>query len=233
MSFRRVCDHPRFMTAVTQSEPKRLFNMHLSTLPSKLLKPLASSLLAAASVAALALTAHAETHVSLNLQLGPPPPVVVREAPPRPVVVERQYSSPGPGFVWVPGHNSWVHGAWVWFPGTWVRPPQPNTVYIEGRWDERSRNWIEPHWEMMAPPPPPAPAQVIIVDAPPPLRQEHRGHAPGPDYVWIDGYWAWHGHHHEWVAGRWDRPPHGHHTWVAPRWEHHGGSYVFIEGSWH
>ena len=198
------------------------------------MKPSTFLLLSAVSASALTLTGRAETHVSLNLQLGPPAPVIVREAPPRPVIVERQYNSPGPGFVWVAGHNSWVRGGWVWIPGTWVRPPQPNTIYVEGRWDERSRNWIEPHWEVMAPPPPPAPmpSEVVIVDAPPPPRHEHRPHAPGPEFVWIDGYWGWHGHRHEWVEGRWERPPHGHREWIAPRWEHRGGSYVFIEGSW-
>jgi len=201
--------------------------MHLSTLPSKSMKPLTFALIAAVG-AALTSAARAETHVSLNLQLGAPPPVVVHTAPPPPVV-EQRIISPGSGYVWVPGHNSWMHGRWIWVPGTWVRPPQPEAVYVEGRWDERSRNWIEPHWEMVAPP---TPAPVVIVEAPPPVRHEHRGHAPGPDYVWIDGYWAWHGHHHEWVAGRWARPPHGHRQWVAPRWEHRNGSYVFIEGSW-
>ena len=130
------------------------------------MKPSKFTLLAAACAAALAVTARAETHVSidLGLRLGSPPPIVVREAPPRPVIVERQYSAPGPGFVWIPGHNSWVNGRWTWFPGTWVRPPQPNTIYVAGRWDERSRNWIESHWEL-APPPPPAP--VVIMEAPP------------------------------------------------------------------
>lgn len=203
--------------------------MHLSTHSSKYVKPLAFALLTVAGAASLALTARAETHVSLNLQLGAPPPVVVQTAPPPPVVVEQRAVAPGAGYVWVAGHNSWMHGRWVWVPGTWVVPPQPNTIYVEGRWDEHTRNWIEPHWEVVAPPPA---APVVVVEAPPPPRHEHHGHAPGPGYVWIDGYWAWHGHHHEWVAGRWALPPHGHHEWVAARWEHRGGSYVFIEGAW-
>jgi hypothetical protein len=202
--------------------------MHLP-LPSKIMKPFAFSLLAAAGLATLVVTARAETHVSLNLQLGAPPPVVVYTPPPAPVV-EQVAVSPGPGYVWVAGHHSWINGRWVWYSGAWVVPPQPNTIYVEGRWDEHTRNWIEPHWEVIAAPP--APAPVVIVTPPPPPRHEHRGYAPGPGYVWIDGYWAWHNGHHEWIAGRWEHPPHGHHEWVAARWEQHGGSYVFIEGSW-
>jgi hypothetical protein len=51
-------------------------------------------------------------------------------------------------------------------------------------------------------------------------------------FVWIDGYWAWHGGRHVWIGGRWDRPPHGRRHWVAPRWEHRGHGYIFIEGCW-
>jgi hypothetical protein len=185
---------------------------------------------AALFAATLSLTARADTRIGLDLHLGVPAPIVVREAPPRPVIVETQYAAPGPGYVWIAGHNVWMNGRWVWVAGTWALPPQPGAFYVEGRWDERSRNWIEAHWELGAPPPPPGPQ--VIVEAPPPPRHEHRGYAPGPEYVWIDGYWAWHGGHHEWVGGRWERPPHGRREWVAPRWERHGGSYVFIEGSW-
>ena len=188
-------------------------------------------LLAAVCAAALAVSGKAETHVNidLGLRLGPPPPIIVREAPPRPVIVERQYAQPGPGYVWVPGHNSWVNGRWVWFPGTWVLPPHPGAVYVEGRWDERSRNWIESHWEIV---PPPSPAPIVIVQAPPPPRREYPGYRPAPDYVWIDGYWVWRGRGYEWVPGRWDRPPHGHGRWNAAHYERHGNSYIFIEGSW-
>ena len=183
--------------------------------------------------ATLALTARADTRVNidLGLRLGPPPPIVVREAPPQPIV-EVQTRSPGAGYMWVPGRHTWRDGRWVWVSGGWVMPPQPGAVYVEGRWDGGSRNWVEGHWEVTGAPGPGPFGAELIVEAPPPPRHEHRSHAPGPDYVWIDGYWGWHGHRHEWVEGRWERPPHGRREWVAPRWEHRGNGYVFIEGSW-
>ena len=53
------------------------------------------------------------------------------------------------------------------------------------------------------PPPPPQPAEApppgaeVDVDAPPPPDQDVVvGVAPGPDYVWVGGYWGWYG-------GRW------------------------------
>ena len=209
------------------------------------MKPTLPLLSATLLVATFALPAHADPRINidLGLRLGPPPPIVVREAPPAPVVVverERRDPSPGSDYIWVSGHNTYRDGRWVWVSGAWARPPQRDAVYVEGRWDEHSRNWVESHWEVHGDRHDDrdrfdrhGPGGVeLIVEAPPPPRHERHEHRPGPDFVWIDGYWAWHGGHHEWVAGRWDRPPHGRREWVAPRWEHRGNGYVFIDGSW-
>jgi hypothetical protein len=188
--------------------------------------------LAAASCAlALVLPTHADTRVSvdLGLRLGPPVPVAVRYAPPSPRF-ERRMAAPGRGYFWIGGHHAWMTNQWVWVPGIWALPPQPGALWVEGRWDNRSRNWIDGYWSIPAPPPPPA--QVVIVEAPPPPRQEVIIMRPSPLHVWIDGYWIWRGRRHEWVAGHWELPPRGRGTWVAPRWDHRGKSYVFIEGTW-
>jgi len=187
---------------------------------------------AALVLGSFAPVAFAETHVSLDLHLGLPAPVIVREAPPAPIVVqERQYPAPGPGYVWIPGHHIRHHDHWVWVGGTWALPPQPGAFYVEGRWDERSHNWIESHWEYTVVPAPQV-VEFSFNEPPPPPRPEIIVVRPSPYHVWIAGYWVRHGHHQEWIAGHWELPPHGHHEWIAPRWEHRGGSYVFIEGSW-
>src|ERR1700748_3043139 len=67
---------------------------------------------------------------------------------------------------------------------------------------------------------------------PPPLRHEVIGVAPGPGFVWVNGYWGWRGNQHYWVAGSWQRPPRAHAVWVAPRWEPRGNRYYFHEGRW-
>jgi hypothetical protein len=68
--------------------------------------------------------------------------------------------------------------------------------------------------------------------APPPIRVESYGPAPGPGYVWINGYWGYRGNNYTWVGGRWERPPRGRHRWEAGRWEHHGDRYQWREGRW-
>src|ERR1039457_4544351 len=100
MSFRLVCDHPPFMMLVTRPEIKRLPVMQLSTLLPKAMKPALFSLPTACCAVGLALTAHAETRIGidLGLRIGVPAPIIVREAPPRPIV-ERMSLSPGSGYI--------------------------------------------------------------------------------------------------------------------------------------
>jgi hypothetical protein len=67
---------------------------------------------------------------------------------------------------------------------------------------------------------------------PPPPRAEVFGVAPGPGYVWINGYWGWSGGTHTWIEGRWERPPRPHAVWVAPSWERRQNRYRFHQGHW-
>jgi hypothetical protein len=75
-------------------------------------------------------------------------------------------------------------------------------------------------------------AEVVVRIAPPVAVVETRGVAPGPGYVWINGYHRWDGNAYVWTAGRWEMPPRPHARWVAHRWVHRRGGYVLIEGHW-
>ena len=92
--------------------------------------------------------------------------------------------------------------------------------------------------------PAPAPTPVIVVapplvvdeyyvetEPPPPLREVIVA-SPGPDFIYVRGYWGLNGRTRPWVPGHWERPPHARAQWVEPRWEHRGRGYVFIQGSW-
>jgi hypothetical protein len=65
--------------------------------------------------------------------------------------------------------------------------------------------------------PPPPPRVVRIV----PDR-------PGPEFIWIEGYWYPVGNHYRWHQGYWSRPPYEGARWVGP---HHDGE-RFYEGYW-
>ena len=56
--------------------------------------------------------------------------------------------------------------------------------------------------------PPPAPRVVRV--------QPHR---PGPNYVWVDGYWYPERGRYVWHNGYWSLPPYRTARWVQPRWD--------------
>jgi hypothetical protein len=75
--------------------------------------------------------------------------------------------------------------------------------------------------------------EVVIRVAPPrPVRVGVVGVAPGPGFVWREGWHEWRGGAYVWVPGGWIRPPHPGMIWVAPRYRAYRGGYVFVPGRW-
>ncbi|MFN0165387.1 MAG: hypothetical protein ACKV22_03065 [Bryobacteraceae bacterium] len=58
------------------------------------------------------------------------------------------------------------------------------------------------------------------------------GYAPGPGYVWIDGFYDLRGPRWMWAPGYWVRPPRPRAVWARPYWEPHRGGYRFHRGYW-
>ena len=73
---------------------------------------------------------------------------------------------------------------------------------------------------------------VTIGRTPPPLRYERRPPAPGPDFVWVDGFWRWDEGRYVWVPGRWDRPPFAGAYWSHPHYDHYADGWHYHEGHW-
>jgi hypothetical protein len=73
---------------------------------------------------------------------------------------------------------------------------------------------------------------VAVRVAPPPPRYGVVGFAPGPGYVWTDGYWDWRGGSWFWVGGRWLRPPHPRAVWVPGHWREGRHWRRFERGHW-
>jgi hypothetical protein len=71
-----------------------------------------------------------------------------------------------------------------------------------------------------------------VRQGPPPPRYGVTGYAPGPGYVWTDGYWQWRNRDWQWAPGRWVRPPRPHAVWESPRWDRDGRGYRFHRGHW-
>ncbi len=78
----------------------------------------------------------------------------------------------------------------------------------------------------------PGPGAVVIApQAPPPVVVEPMLVAPGPGYIWIEGYWSWTGGHHVWTRGHWAAPRSGYH-WVPRQWTHGPGGWHQHGGHW-
>jgi len=67
---------------------------------------------------------------------------------------------------------------------------------------------------------------------PPAPRYRVIGVAPGPGYVWVNGYWGWRGGRYSWYEGRWARPPLGRTAWVDGDWYRDGRGWRYREGHW-
>jgi hypothetical protein len=79
--------------------------------------------------------------------------------------------------------------------------------------------------------PAPARAQVslgIHIGEPPAPRAYRVPRQPGPDYVWVEGYWYPQGSRYTWHDGYWTRAPYQGAYWVQPY--HADGQYV--TGRW-
>jgi hypothetical protein len=73
--------------------------------------------------------------------------VIIRVAPPRPIV-EHRVVAPGAGYVWVGGYHRWDGRAYVWVPGRWELPPRAHARWVEHRYVRRGDGWVfqEGHW---------------------------------------------------------------------------------------
>jgi hypothetical protein len=69
---------------------------------------------------------------------------------------------------------------------------------------------------------------ITIGPPPPPRVVRVLPESPGPEFVWVEGYWYPVGRHYRWHEGYWTRPPYEGARWVASR---HDGE-RFFTGYW-
>jgi hypothetical protein len=78
-------------------------------------------------------------------------------------------------------------------------------------------------------------ADEYEVDGPPPaLQGEVLLESPGPEFLWIPGYWDWDlgGRTYVWKAGRWERPPRARAHWEGPHFETRHARRYYRPGRW-
>ena len=73
----------------------------------------------------------------------------------------------------------------------------------------------------------------VSVGYPPPLLPlDDQSPMPGPDYLWVPGYWAWGDDGYYWVPGFWVLPPFIGALWTPGYWGWFGRVCVFHRGYW-
>ena len=74
--------------------------------------------------------------------------------------------------------------------------------------------------------------EVVVTRAPPPVRVETQTVAPGPTYVWSQGYWRWTGTDYAWVPGSWIVRPRVNAVYVQGHWTRTSAGWAFVPGQW-
>jgi hypothetical protein len=67
---------------------------------------------------------------------------------------------------------------------------------------------------------------------PPPIPEYEQPYVPGPDYIWIPGYWAWGSYGYFWVPGTWTYAPRPGYLWTPGYWGWNQGNYAWNSGYW-
>ena len=74
---------------------------------------------------------------------------------------------------------------------------------------------------------------LYVEEAPPPPRTNVVvGVAPGPNHVWVGGYWMRRGQSWTWVDGRWMARPRPGVVWVPGYWDRRPRGHVWVSGYW-
>jgi hypothetical protein len=73
---------------------------------------------------------------------------------------------------------------------------------------------------------------ISVRIGPPPLPVYVQPICPGPDYIWVPGYWAWGPDGYYWVPGTWVLAPEPGLFWTPGWWGFAGGVYVWHPGYW-
>ncbi|MFZ0285579.1 MAG: hypothetical protein WAL32_10130 [Terriglobales bacterium] len=79
---------------------------------------------------------------------GHPVGVTYVSTPPPPPIAEPAIISPGPGYVWVPGYQTWNGNRYLWVRGHWELRPVGMHQWIPGHWRHNGYGWywVPGHW---------------------------------------------------------------------------------------
>jgi len=111
------------------------------------------------------------------------------------------------GYTWISGHWKWAvyRNRYVWVAG-YSKKNKSGHHWVVGTWMQTPHGWewVDGHWNSNQPVHKPAHANIMEHKHPlSPVRV--RPKKPGPNYVWVDGYFVWSAgtQGYVWNAGHW------------------------------
>lgn len=105
-------------------------------------------------------------------------------------------------------------------------PPEPDNLDEPTPWQEGDPIPVEMTIPAQEP-------EQMSAEAPPsqPL-DDWRPAQPGPDQVWVPGYWWWTSGTYIWVTGYWAIPPEPDYVYIPGYWTYSGHMWVYVRGGW-
>ena len=105
-------------------------------------------------------------------------------------------------------------------------PSEPENLDTPTPWQEGDPEPVEMKIPAVEP-------EQTSTEAPPcqPIDDE-RPEQPGPEHVWVTGYWWWTNMNYMWVPGYWAVPPYKNYVYVSGHWAYTGNRWVYHRGGW-
>ncbi len=160
------------------------------------------------------------------------PTQAVPKRPPTPIEELPPEEKPEGEVVWVGGYWGWDDDRqdFLWVSGCWrIKPAEKE--WVAGYWRQTGDEfqWVPGFWN--ATPRDNRPPEVTYYPEPPAPPNVAPGVAPGPDMIYVPGYWMWNGDRYAWRAGYWNRARQGY-LYVPSHYRWTPSGYVFIGGYW-
>jgi hypothetical protein len=149
------------------------------------------------------------------------PPAPVPELPP-------DQRPDGVNVEWIPGYWQWDTDGnqFIWVSGVYRNAP-PGRQWVQGYWAQTQNGWEWVHgfWA-------PAGQDVTYLPQPPaPKEDEPAQPAPGDDYFYIPGNWAYQQNQYAWQPGYWAQSQ-PNWVYVQPQYYETPGGCIYVNGYW-
>jgi hypothetical protein len=164
------------------------------------------------------------------MSLGQQEMEIITKQPPQPVNELPPNEQPeGQNVEWIPGYWMFdkLRDDFVWVSGMWRDVP-PGRNWVPGEWQQVDNGWqwVPGFWADGKQ------QQVQMLPLPPEsLEAGPSSPAPGDNYLWAPGNWAWQNNEYVWQPGYWYEA-NDNYVWVPNHYTYTPRGSIFVNGYW-